>query len=134
ARLAGGVGSVGIVVYGTGSWGTTLAVVQAMAGRPVGLLTRTETEAQRLRRDHENRRHLPGVRFPESLEVTADTSWALREAALLILAVPSQTLRAGAAALRLDLGEDCLIVSAAKGLEIGSGRRMSEVLVEELGR
>lgn len=122
-----------IVVYGTGAWGTTLAAVQAAAGRPTTLLARTMDEADQLRLEGENRRHLPGVALPPSLHLAADLTQALREAVACILAVPSQTLRAAVRQLAPALPAGCLIVSASKGLEIGSGQRMSEVIKAELG-
>jgi glycerol-3-phosphate dehydrogenase (NAD(P)+) len=122
-------------VLGTGSWGTTLAILQARLGRPVTLLARSADEAAALRAAGQNRRFLPDVPFPPGLEVTHDPAAALAGCTLLLLVVPAQTMRANLAALRPYLpaaAPGLLLVSAAKGLELGTLARMSQVLRAEL--
>ncbi len=119
-------------VVGTTTWGTTLAIIAARAGVGVALWARTETEAQTIRRDGENRRLLPGVELPPGVAVTASPAEALSEAELVIFAVPSRTMRVNARAVKSAISASTVVVSAAKGLEIDSGKRMSEVLAEEL--
>ena len=115
------------VVVGTGSWGTTLAVVLARIGHPVVLLARTAEEAQQLAQAGENARFLPGVPFPRRLTVSAD--WKLAgTAALLIVAVPSDTVEAALAGLNGQLAPRSVIVSASKGLASNDQRRLSEVI------
>ena len=121
-----------IGVAGTTSWGTTLAIVSARQELDVRLWARTEEEASRLRADGENRRLLPGARFPPSLAVTASAQEAFGDAGLVIIAVPSNSLRSNVKAIRDSLGSSTPIVSATKGLELSSGKRMSQVLQEEL--
>lgn len=125
-----------ITVLGTGSWGTTLAVLQARLGRTVTLLARTAEEAAALRAAGENRRFLPDVPFPLGLAVEHDPAVALAGARLVLLVVPAQTMRANVAALRLHLPADPaagpLLVHGAKGLELGTLARMSEVIRAEL--
>ena len=82
-----------IAIVGATSWGTTLALTWARAGRPVTLLVRTDEEAATLRRDGQHRRRVPGHPFPPLLGVTADPE-ALRTCEIVVLAVPSQTMRA----------------------------------------
>src|SRR5947209_5060842 len=89
-----------ITVLGTGSWGTTLAVLQARLGRPVTLLARTAAEAAELRGAGQNRRFLPDVPFPAGLQITHDPAAALAGCGVLLLVVPAQTMRANVAALR----------------------------------
>ncbi|MHB1130760.1 MAG: NAD(P)H-dependent glycerol-3-phosphate dehydrogenase [Chloroflexota bacterium] len=122
-----------IAIVGTGSWGTTLAIALAQEGHNVTLLARSEDEAQALREAGENRRFLPGTRFPESLVLTGDAGKALAGRQLVLLVVPAQTMRQNARRLRPHLGEEQVLVSCAKGLELATGRRMSEVLQDELG-
>ena len=126
-----------VAVVGTTSWGTTLALLLRSKGLQVFLLARTATEAQDLAQRRENAR-LPGVPIPAELPITADGEEALRGAVLIILAVPSQTMRqnlrqiAPALLGRTAVRPNTLLLSAAKGLELGSGKRMSEVIQEEM--
>ncbi len=119
-------------VVGTTSWGTTLAIVTAREGLDVRLWARTEVEATQLRTANENSRFLPGVPFPPRLRVTASADEALGDADLAIIAVPSRSLRHNARAIRGSVGRATVTVSATKGLEFGSAKRMSQILEEEL--
>ena len=119
-------------VVGTTTWGTTLAIVAARAGVGVALWARTSAEADEIRSTGENRLLLPGVKLPPGVSVTASPDEALGEADLVVIAVPSRTMRANARAVRDAVPASAVVVSAAKGLEIDSGMRMSEVLAEEL--
>ena len=120
---------VGIV--GTGNWGTTIGLLQARAGRRVLLCSRDAGRAERLEEERENRASLPGYPFPPGLEVAAGYA-AAALAPIVILAVPSEHLRAACQALRPALGSGHLLVSATKGLEAGTGARVSEVAADEL--
>ncbi len=120
-----------IAVVGAGNWGTTLAVLQARAGRRVLLCARTDDAAARLRADRENRAWLPGVPFPPGLDVASGYA-AAGALPLIVLAVPSEHLRAACQALRPGLDRRSLLVSATKGLEVGSGLRMSQVIEDAL--
>ena len=128
--MSGSTTRVGVI--GTTSWGTTLAVIMARRGIDVRLLARTETEAGLLERARENRRFVPGAKFPESLTVTASAAEAVDGAGLAIIAVPSRSFRANLRAAAPAIGGATVVVSATKGLEVGTCLRMSEVLAEEL--
>ncbi|MEE8194526.1 MAG: NAD(P)H-dependent glycerol-3-phosphate dehydrogenase [Dehalococcoidales bacterium] len=121
-----------IAIIGTTSWGMTLGVVMARKGLEVRLWARTEKEASRLRDKGPDPHLLPNVTFPPQLSVTSSLSEALARANAVILAVPSQTMRQNIKLVKDYLKGSMLIVSAAKGLEIGSGKRMSEVIAEEI--
>jgi glycerol-3-phosphate dehydrogenase (NAD(P)+) len=123
-----------VTVAGTGSWGTVLAILAARQGLQTLLLARTEEEAATLRADGENKRFMPGYPFPPNLTPTADAAAALEACDMLFMVVPSQTMRANIRALKAHL-QNCnpIIVSAAKGLEMGTLQRMTEVLRDELG-
>lgn len=116
-----------VSVVGTTAWGTTLAVLLARNGIDVTLLARTVEEARDLATRGVNERRLPGVPFPSSLTPTADTD-VLREADAVCFVVPAQTLAATAQALSTAIPASATLLSASKGIEIDSGRRMSEVL------
>jgi len=121
-----------VAVVGTGTWGTTLALLLADTGRHVVLWARTAQEAEELRTARENKAFLPGVKFPDNLTVTDSVEEAARGCKLVLLVVPAQTMRRNVIIVRDALEKGVVVVSAAKGVEIGSGKRMSEVVTEEL--
>ena len=123
-----------IAVIGATTWGTTLALLIARKGFDVCLWARTPEEGLDLAKHGQNRRRLPGKKFPSNLWVTSVPSGAIAGAELVILAVPSQKMRENAKILSPFWQEDMLVVSAAKGLEIKTLARMSQVLEEELPR
>jgi glycerol-3-phosphate dehydrogenase (NAD(P)+) len=127
----GQIHSVGVV--GTGAWGTVIACL--FAGRCAGtvLYARGEDEAALLAKQRENARFLPGVRLPDALAVTADARVALSGADLVVLATPSQRLRENLQRLASALPAGVTLLCASKGIEIGSGLRMSQVIADVLG-
>jgi len=122
-----------IAIIGTTSWGKTLGVVLARNGLAVRLWARTEQEAAELRNGGSNST-LPAGAFPPRLSVTSSLSEALAEVDAVILVVPSQTMRQNIRLVKGHLKGSMLIVSAAKGLETGSNKRMSQVIAEEVGQ
>ena len=125
-------GPIRVGVVGTTTWGTTLAVRLAAQGLDCRLWCRSGEEAERLASARRNTRRLPAIAFPPSLQVSASEIEVARPADLLILAVPSQSLRENARRFASAIGPQTVVLSAAKGLEIGTGRRMSEILEDEL--
>lgn len=119
-------------VVGTTSWGTTLALHLAKRGHSVALWARTVEEAQQLQREGENQRFLPGFPFPPSLRVTASLDEAFGDASLVVIVVPSKSIRQNAQRVRDALRRDAIVVSATKGLEMSTGMRMTQALLEEL--
>ena len=119
-------------VAGTTSWGTTLAILGARAGQEVNLWTRTEDEAERLRADGENHRFLPGIPLPDGITVTSSADDAFGDVEIVLIVVPSRTLRANARAIGGHIAPSAVVVSATKGLELSTRKRMSEILAEEL--
>ena len=117
-------------IVGVTAWGTTLAVHLARRGLPVFLVARTEAEAEALQTARRSPR-LAGVVFPDGLNV-ATAAGALRDSDLVVFAVPSHTLVANATAAAGDLRLDATILSATKGIDLATGRRMSELLAEAL--
>ena len=123
-----------VTVVGTGSWGTTLAILSARQGLTTHLLCRTEEEAATLQAARENTRFMPGFLFPPGLIPTADLGRAVEGCEMLLMVVPSQAMRANACVIRPYLnGNSTIVVSASKGLELNTLLRMSEVLEQELG-
>ena len=121
-----------VAVVGTTSWGTTLGILLARRGVPVTLLARAVEEAETLNHDRENRRLLPGARFPESLSADVDPAAALDGADLIVLATPAQRLRENLPALRPHVRPETVFLSAIKGLERNTGLPMTQVLQAEL--
>lgn len=119
-------------VIGTTTWGTTLAIILARRGLPVTIWARTAEEALRLSKDRQNKVRLPDHDFPPSLAVTASLAEALRDADACLFAVPSSRLRENAKRVAPHLRKGMLVLSATKGLEKATGKRMSQVLAEEL--
>ncbi|NSW54816.1 MAG: NAD(P)-dependent glycerol-3-phosphate dehydrogenase [Armatimonadetes bacterium] len=120
-------------VIGAGAWGTTLAWLIGSQGRSVNLWARRGSLAQAMCQQRENADRLPGVILPDSVQPTADLAQALAGSDLVICAVPSEHLREVMAQARAHLNPGAIIVSATKGLELSSGKRMSQVIAEATG-
>ncbi len=121
-----------IAVLGAGSWGTTLAVLLAKKGHEVRLWAHRPKFAATLSAERENRRYLKGVPFPERLQIAPYLEELVSWSEMIVTAVPSQALRETVLRFRvLDLSGK-IVVNVAKGIEIGTGKRMSEVLLEVL--
>jgi len=121
-----------IGVIGTTSWGITLAVLLARNKYDVKLWARSESEAQALRIKGPSAPALDGIAFPPNLSVTSSLQDALLLTSAVIVAVPSQTMRQNVRLFKDHLKSFRLIVSASKGLEIGSNKRMSQVIADEI--
>ena len=121
-----------IAIIGTTTWGKTLGVVLAHKGLEVRLWARTQRETTELRNAGPNPALLPGITFPSQLSITSSLGEALAGVAAVILAVPSQTMRQNIRLVQGYLRGSMIVVSAAKGLEIGSSKRMSQVIAEEI--
>ena len=121
-----------VTVIGATTWGTTLGLILARNDIQVTLLARARQEAEELESARESRRFLPGVRFPESLRVSANPKDALKATGMAVLAVPSISMRDNVERYREDIGGEPIVLCASKGLEMATGMRMSQVLEDEL--
>ncbi|MFF0559181.1 MULTISPECIES: NAD(P)H-dependent glycerol-3-phosphate dehydrogenase [Streptomyces] len=117
-------------VFGNGSWGTAFAMVLADAGCEVSLWGRRAELAKEINAGRVNPDYLPGVELPQGITATADPAEAAADADFTVLVVPSQTLRGNLAAWRPVLAPDTVLVSLMKGVELGTAKRMSEVITE----
>jgi len=122
-----------IGVIGAGSWGTTLANLLAKKGFPVTLWVYETDLAERMAKTRINDLYLDGYPLSPNLAFTSELSEAVVDRQLLLLVSPSQVMRQVLKQLQPHLGETCLLVSAAKGIENNSLQTMSEVLEEVLG-
>ena len=119
-----------VAVLGAGSWGTAFAKVMADAGREVVLWARRPEIATSINDRHTNPDYMPGVELPALVTATGNAAAALEGSDTVVLAVPSQTLRANLGHWRELLPPDSTLVSLAKGVELGSLKRMSEVIID----
>lgn len=119
-----------VAVFGTGSWGTAFAMILADAGCEVTLWARRPEVVDAVNNTRTNPDYLPGVELPSSVRATTDPAQAARDAEFTVLTVPSQTLRANLAAWASLLPTDTVLVSLMKGVELGTAKRMSEVIGE----
>jgi glycerol-3-phosphate dehydrogenase (NAD(P)+) len=117
-------------VFGAGSWGTAFAKLLVDAGNDVTLWARREALADQINAGHANPSYLPGVALPAQLRATHDPRVATEGADLVAFAIPSQTLRANLADWVAALPADATLISLMKGVELGTTKRMSEVIAE----
>ncbi|MEU5878020.1 NAD(P)H-dependent glycerol-3-phosphate dehydrogenase [Spirillospora sp. NPDC047279] len=117
-------------VMGAGSWGTVVAKLLRDAGGDVTLWGRRAEIVESVNERRENPEYLPGIELPEGLKATLDPAEALDGAEFVALAVPAQTLRENLTGWVPDLPADAVMVSLMKGIELGTCRRMSEVIQE----
>jgi glycerol-3-phosphate dehydrogenase (NAD(P)+) len=120
-------------VMGAGSWGTAFALVLADAGNDVRLWGRRPELCEAINTRHENPEYLPGIELPDAITATSDPADALADAELVVLAIPSQQLRANLSSWSEHIPADAVLVSLMKGIELGTHQRMSEVIAEMTG-
>lgn len=122
-----------ITVIGAGAWGTTLAGLLAGTGLPVRLWVREPELAETITHTHVNAQFLPGVMLPELVTPLSNMAEAVAGATLLVMAVPSRWMRTSCRELAAQLpAKPPPLITVTKGLEIETGKRMSEVIAEEL--
>lgn len=122
-----------IAIIGAGSWGTALAVVAARAGHSVQLWSRSEEVVSSINERRVNSRYLTSTSIPSSVIATGDVHAALREASMVLLAAPSHAARELLTTMIPGLDQGAIIVSVSKGIEIESGKRISEIAKEVVG-
>ena len=120
-----------VAVIGGGSWGTAVATIVGGA-RAASLWVRSPDLATSMRETHENERYLPGIPIPAQLTVTSSLAEALDGAGIVFMAVPSHGFRAVLTEAQPLAGRIEAVVSLAKGIEIGTNLRMSQVVAEVL--
>ncbi|HEV6952010.1 MAG TPA: NAD(P)H-dependent glycerol-3-phosphate dehydrogenase [Promicromonospora sp.] len=120
-----------VAVLGAGSMGTTFAMVLADAGCDVTLWGRDPAVLDAVDRTHRNEKYLPGVQLP-AMRGTTDAAEALKGASIVVVSVPSQVARATLEAMKDLVEPDAVVVSLMKGVELGTDKRMSQVMAEVL--
>lgn len=119
-----------IAVIGAGSWGTALAIVAARAGHDVQLWSRNEAVVKSINGEHLNSVYLKDAQIPSGVRAGRDIAGILSGAELVILAAPSHAMRRLLEKMASALRPEMIIVSATKGIEIDSGKRVSQVVTE----
>src|SRR5882762_1320369 len=119
-----------IAIIGAGSWGTALAVIAARAGHEVQLWARNPDVVDSINRHHVNSVYLTGTPVPPSVRASADITEVMDGAALVVLAAPSHATRSLLTGMLPALQKEMIIISATKGIEIETGKRISEVVAE----
>ena len=122
-----------IAVMGAGAWGSALAQVLADAGNSVTLWARRPEIAEEINADHRNRRYLGDTELPAEVRATSDPAKALVGMTTVLLAVPSQVMRANLTEWTDLIDDDATLVSLAKGIEMGTLLRMSQVVAQVTG-
>jgi glycerol-3-phosphate dehydrogenase (NAD(P)+) len=122
-----------VAVMGAGSWGTAFSIVLADAGNDVTIWARRDDLCDKINERRENSDYLPGIELPPAITATHDPRKALAGVEHVVLAVPSQTLRENLTEWAPDVPADAVLVSLMKGVELGTLKRMSEVIHEVTG-
>jgi glycerol-3-phosphate dehydrogenase (NAD(P)+) len=122
-----------VAIFSAGSWGTAFSMVLADAGNEVALWARREEVAKSINEQRENPDYLPGIELSPSVSATHDAEAALAGADMVVLATPSQSLRANLVQWAPYIERDAVMVSLMKGVELGTLKRMSEVIREVAG-
>lgn len=128
-----------IAVLGAGSWGTTFAKILADAAaasgaaRSIRIWGRRAEVVAEINSVHRNGQYLKDIELPSSITASTDVAEVLKDATLVVLAVPAQSLRPQLGEWKALLAPEAVVVSLMKGLELGTDARMSEVIAQELG-
>jgi glycerol-3-phosphate dehydrogenase (NAD(P)+) len=123
-----------IAIIGAGSWGTALGIMAAGAGNEVRLWSRNAEIVESINNKRLNPTYLTTARIPAGVWATGEIVAALEQSSLVVLAAPSHALRDLLTKMSPGLNEEVIIVSAAKGIEAESGKRISQIVDEVPGR
>lgn len=121
-----------IAVIGAGSWGTALASVLGQKHAAVRLWVRSPELSEQIQVTRENATYLPGCKLPQSVTITHKLEEAATGASLIVLVTPSHAIRQTAVKLAPYIKTETMLVTAAKGLELTSMKRLSAIIAEEL--
>lgn len=120
-----------VSVLGAGGWGIAIANLLCEKGHIVRLWEFDPRAAESLRATRELPSKLPGIRVTDAIEIGSDLGASISDTNVICLVVPSQTLRSVAQKIReLQIASRPILINLAKGIEVGSLKRMSQVLEE----
>ncbi len=121
-----------VAVFGAGSWGTALAIQLARNGLDVNLWGHRRDHIERLVRESENLAYLPGIKLDKNIKPTASIKDCLRQAQIVLIAIPSKDFREFLRALKPYISPEIPVFWATKGFEIASGKLLHQLVCEEL--
>src|SRR5690606_11700709 len=121
-----------VTVLGGGSFGTALANIAAENGHDTRLWLRDEARAEEIRIQRENTRYLPGCKVAESLQTSTDLAACVQAADVLLVSVPSKSVREVLRQAKAHIREGQVLVSTTKGIEAGTFKLMSQIIREEI--
>ncbi|HVF86151.1 MAG TPA: NAD(P)H-dependent glycerol-3-phosphate dehydrogenase [Pyrinomonadaceae bacterium] len=121
-----------VAIIGAGGWGTALGIVAGRAGHDIRLWSRNAEVVDEINCAHVNSTYLTSQSIPENARATCDIIEALHDAEIVVLAAPSHATRVILARVAATLKPEMLIVSATKGIETETGKRISEIVYDEL--
>lgn len=119
-----------ICVLGAGSWGSALSMVLADNGHQVTLWTRNKEQCRVLNEERSNERYLKNVVFPKEIHATTNIVEALKEKQVIVIAIASQAVRKVLDSTNGCITKDQVVVNVSKGIEVGSLKRISEVVAD----
>lgn len=122
-----------VAMMGSGSWGTVFSMVMADAGSDVMIWSRDDAVVEQINNEHVNLNYHADLVLPHSIQATSDAAKALEGADIVVIALPAQVLRANLSQWREFIPASAILVSLIKGVELGTMKRMSEVIAEETG-
>ena len=117
-----------ISVIGAGSWGTAIGLLLSRKGYAVKMWDYDPEHVQKLKKDRENKEHIAGVSFPETLYLEPDIKKAVEHSQIIVMVIPSHGFRAVIKQVIPIINEDAIIVSATKGIENETMATMSEII------
>ena len=121
-----------ITVIGAGNWGTTIALLLFGNGHQVNLYEFFQDKAEEIKKFRENKTFLPGYNIPKNISITSSPSEAVENAEMVVFVVPSFALRKTAGLFKDGIKSDMIVLSAVKGIEKETQKRMSDVILDEL--
>lgn len=121
-----------ITILGAGSWGSAIAIHLSKKNYNINLWMRSKEQKEKIKRTKENIKYLPGIVFPSSINLFNDIKESIKNANVIVLAVPSQQVRNILTKLEGKTTKDQIFVDLAKGLEKNSNKRLSTVFKEIL--
>lgn len=122
-----------IGVIGDGGWGTTLAILLSQKGYPVTLWSAFGDYAKTMAKTRLNPKFLPGIKIPCQIQITSDIKIASKDKDMIVLAAPSQYIRLVLKKIKGNFGKKTIFLSVTKGIEVGSTKRISEIIYAILG-
>ncbi|MDR3260016.1 MAG: NAD(P)H-dependent glycerol-3-phosphate dehydrogenase [Fusobacteriaceae bacterium] len=121
-----------VVILGAGSWGSALGILLGWNGHKVKIWDYKKDRAEQIEKERENKRYLPNIKLPDNLHFTGETEGLLKNVKYIIFSVPSQKLREVVKKFSNQISDNAIMVNTAKGIEISTGMRLSEVIKDEI--